>query len=112
VALAVGLALLRPLVTPDMAIFGTFGRADALLLGGAVALSGARFPSWSPWAGLGLVVLIGLLQPDDAVVAAWGLTLASVAGVLLVGDVRLSGCCVGRHFWLPVSFLDAALATG
>jgi peptidoglycan/LPS O-acetylase OafA/YrhL len=87
VALAVGLALLRPLVTPDMAIFGTFGRADALLLGGAVALSGARFPGWSAWAGLALVVLIGLLQPNDAAVAAWGLTLASVAGVLLVGGL-------------------------
>jgi peptidoglycan/LPS O-acetylase OafA/YrhL len=87
VALAVGLALLRPLVTPDMAIFGTFGRADALLLGGAVALSGVRFPSWSAWAGLALVVLIGVLQPDDAAVAAWGLTLASVAGVLLVGGL-------------------------
>jgi peptidoglycan/LPS O-acetylase OafA/YrhL len=87
VALAVGLALLRPLVTPDMAIFGTFGRADALLLGGAVALSGVRFPSWSAWAGLALVVFIGVLQPDDAAVAAWGLTLASVAGVLLVGGL-------------------------
>jgi peptidoglycan/LPS O-acetylase OafA/YrhL len=104
VALAVGLALLRPLVTPDMAIFGTFGRADALLLGGAVAFSGVRFPSWSAWAGLALVVFIGVLQPDDAAVAAWGLTLASVAGVLLVGQPRLRG-----DGWRLVSVRGAAI---
>ncbi len=84
---AVAVALGRLLVSPDMAIFGTFGRADALLLGGAIALRGARFPAWSAWAGLGCVALIGVLQPDDAGMAAYGLTLASIAGVLLVGGL-------------------------
>jgi peptidoglycan/LPS O-acetylase OafA/YrhL len=87
IAAAVAVALGRLLVTPDMAIFGTFGRADALLLGGAIALAGVRFPAWSAWAGLAFVALIGVLQPDDTGMAAYGLTLASMAGVLLVGGL-------------------------
>jgi peptidoglycan/LPS O-acetylase OafA/YrhL len=87
IAAAVAVAVGRLFVTPDMAIFGTFGRADALLAGGALALAGWRFPRWAVPAGLALLLAVFALQPDDAAMARYGLTLASLAGILLVGSL-------------------------
>jgi peptidoglycan/LPS O-acetylase OafA/YrhL len=70
-----------------MAIFGTFGRADALLAGGALALANWRFPRWAVPAGLALLLAVFALQPDDAAMARYGLTFASLAGILLVGSL-------------------------
>ncbi len=84
---AVVVAALRVVLPADGAFYGSYGRADALLLGGAIALSGVRFPRWSTLAGFALVGGVYLLWLDKAGVATWGLTVASIAGVLLVGGL-------------------------
>jgi peptidoglycan/LPS O-acetylase OafA/YrhL len=83
----VAVTVFRFTQAPTAAIYGTFGRIDALLLGAVLAISGLRLPRWAAPAGLALIVGFYLLRPDQPAVATLGLAVASVAGVLLVGGL-------------------------
>lgn len=87
IAIALGICAARFVVPADAAYYSTFGRADGLLFGAALSLSGLRLPRWSALAGLGVVIGIGLAQPDVPTMGTWGLAAASLAGILLVGSL-------------------------
>jgi peptidoglycan/LPS O-acetylase OafA/YrhL len=83
-------------------------RADALLLGCALALLGWSFPRWTGWLGLAVIALAIALIPSKTGWVHAGIPLTAVGTALMIGSripitagamVALGGISYGFYLW-------------
>jgi peptidoglycan/LPS O-acetylase OafA/YrhL len=80
-------SLIRFASTGLFEYFSTFTRADAILLGCLIALSGVRLPAWTAGVGLaGLIAVAFLVAPENHALAI-PLSMLAAAGVIC-GEFR------------------------
>jgi peptidoglycan/LPS O-acetylase OafA/YrhL len=78
-------------------LVGTDTHLDALFLGGAIALLGARLPGWAGWLGLVGVAVLGSTWMANGL--QWYLPLGAVASVAILAAAPK------RLAWAPLAYL-------